>query len=279
MRFPLLMLLLAASPLSAQDFQLHLYALKDGLPTGHVAVTPASGYNNQPAFTADGEGLLFSSDRAGGQMEIFHYALADGTLTNLTNTPDESEFSPQPSGTEGAISYVVEQGVPHQSVWVQAPGQPRQRAINSLIPAGYYAQRPGQGTLLWARYGYHLYFEPWGERADEGHLVSANVGRSLHPIPHSQAFSFLHKRVDGSWVITAFEPDSGALRPLVAVDRRSEDYAWHPDGQSLWMGRGSELWRWSVAGQWQKVADLGVGTLGRLALSPDGRHLAVVSTP
>ncbi|MBY6188499.1 hypothetical protein KUV89_17940 [Marinobacter hydrocarbonoclasticus] len=269
---------LLVSPALAMDTQLHLFALEDGQPARHKAVTGAQGYNNQPAFTADGRGLLFSSDRAGGQMDIFQYDVASGAIRNLTNSPEESEFSPQPGEAPGTITYVVEQGVPHQSVWQKMEGKSRERAVNSYIPAGYYAQRAGQGTLLWARYGYHLYFEPWGEQADERHFVSASVGRSLHAIPGSQEFSFLHKQVDGDWVIKGFHPDSGAIRPITAVDKVSEDYAWDKAGR-IWMGRGNTLWRWDAEKQWQPVADLadyGVTTIGRLAISPDGKHLAVV---
>lgn len=275
--FSLLPLLLSG-PARSQDFQLHLFTLEQGVPGSHTAVSDKRGYNNQPAFTADSSGLLFSSDRAGGQMDLFRFDIDTGALTNLTNTPDESEFSPQPGQTPDEITYVVEQGVPHQSVWRQRAGQPRQRAVNSYIPAGYYAQRHGQGTLLWARYGYHLYYEPWGEQADERHFVSAGVGRSLHAIPGTDAFSFVHKQVDGVWVIKRFDPATGAIRPITAITASSEDYAWDQQGQ-IWMGRGSELWRWDEAKQWQPMADLaddGVNTIGRLAISPDGRYLAVV---
>ncbi|MBY6226229.1 TolB family protein [Ferrimonas balearica] len=273
-----LLVTLSTLPLMAGATQLHLFSLKDGKITSHQTVTDAGGYNNQPAFTADSQGLLFSSDRAGGQMDIFHFDIAKTTLSNLTNTPEQSEFSPQPGQHGDEITYVVEQGVPHQSVWRQRLGQQPERAVNSYIPAGYYAQRYGQGTLLWARYGYHLYFEPWGEQADERHFVSASVGRSLHPIPNSAEFSFLHKQVDGDWVIKGFHPDSGAIRPITAIDKASEDYSWDQQGR-IWMGNGSELRRWDAEGQWQSVADLsehGVTTIGRLAVSPDGRYLAIV---
>lgn len=274
---PLISLLMAGTAW-AQDYQLHLLTLEQDKPTSHTAVSDKRGYNNQPAFTADSKALLFSSDRAGGQMDIFRFDLASGATTNLTNTPSESEFSPQPGQAADEITYVVEQGVPHQSVWRQQDGQARQRAVNSYIPAGYYAQRHGQGTLLWARYGYHLYFEPWGEQADERHFVSASVGRSLHAIPGSDEFSFLHKQVDGDWVIKGYHPVTGAIRPITNIDKASEDYTWDQQGR-IWMGNGSELWRWDSENQWQPIADLasfGVGTIGRLAISPDGRHLAVV---
>ncbi|MFQ5767561.1 MAG: M20/M25/M40 family metallo-hydrolase, partial [Acidobacteriota bacterium] len=59
-----------------------------------------------------------------------------------------------------------------------------------------------------------------------------------------------------------------------------EDYAWAPDG-SVWMGDDSRLYRWRPGEpDWRQVADLdadGIFGITRLAFSPDGRKLALVS--
>lgn len=243
-----------------------------------IKVSDHKGYNNQPAFSHDSQYLLFSSNRSMEQMDIYRHKLGETGLTNLTNTPTENEFSPQ-SPKAGMITYVVQEGVPHQSVWQKNLGEPRRRGINSMIPAGYYAQKTEVGTLIWARYGYNLYFEPQGDAADERHFVQANVGRSLHVIPNRNQFSFVHKQVDGTWAIKAFDPAEKTMKSLIAINPISEDYTWHPNG-SIFAGRGSELVRWQPGEKdWSVVADLapfGVNNIGRLAISPDGKHLALV---
>ena len=58
--------------------------------------------------------------------------------------------------------------------------------------------------------------------------------------------------------------------------------AWAPDG-SIVMMEGTVLHRWAPDAEgWQKVADLGVQGLAsatRVAVSPDGKKLAVVGVP
>jgi Tol biopolymer transport system component len=67
-------------------------------------VTDGAGYDSQPSFTANWRALLFSSDRAGATTDVFRWDLEDGALVNLTLTPDENEFSPQPWARTGSPS-------------------------------------------------------------------------------------------------------------------------------------------------------------------------------
>lgn len=260
-------------------------------------LTDRSGYDNQPSFTLDSSSILFASDRGGLHNDIYQYqfirdGVATATITQLTDTPKESEYSPQPAAN--GIRYVVEQGVPHQSVWIEKAGSPRQRAINSMIPSGYYARHPSLGTLIWARYAYSLYFEPLGAQADERHFVVANAGRSIHAIPNEKAFSYLHKQPDGDRVIKRFAPISGSHTPLISIGNGSEDYGWSSNGW-IFNIEENQLRAWPVSSktdhtdqtlqwqstQWQAVTQLEPPTLAhhsasRIAISPDNRHIAIV---
>ncbi|MGI2258914.1 TolB family protein [Shewanella sp. GXUN23E] len=288
---PALFVCLLAPVAQADGLDIFLYPLsfadnqwQVGTP---IPLTDRPGYDSQPAFTADSKALLFSSDRSGRYTDIYQIDLADKRVSQLTRTPDEGEFSPTPlPGTDG-IRYVVEQGIPHQSVWQQQAQQPRSRAINSYIPTGYYASHPQLGTLLWARYGYNLYFEPTGEQADEGHFVAAGVGRSLHAIPNAPAFSFIHKRHDGQLWVTRFEPHSGSQSQVIALSPGSEDISWSSNG---WIfhtaAQGLMAYKYNPdiptgLRQWQQIMPLNAPADGyqapnRLAISPDDRWLAIV---
>src|SRR5262245_5968341 len=59
-------------------------------PARPLAAHP--GYDNQPFFTPDGQAVLFTSERAADQTEIFRFDLASGAVTRLTDT-GESEYS------------------------------------------------------------------------------------------------------------------------------------------------------------------------------------------
>jgi len=284
-------------------YPLHFDAINASWQLGEAkAVTDRDGYDNQPAFTPDSQAILLSSDRGGTHQDIYQYWINDKhqdddgkvalQLTQITDTKGESEYSPQP--TPNGTRYVVEQGVPHQSVWIEETGTARKRAINSMIPSGYYAHHPEVGTLIWARYAYSLYFEPLGEVADERHFVVANAGRSIHAIPNEQAFSYLHKQPDGERVIKRFAPGSGSHTPLISVGRGSEDYGWSGNGwifnieanqlrawpSSSKTTNTDQTLRWQSA-LWQTVSKLAPPTQthhspSRIAISPDNRHLAIV---
>ncbi|ABV85909.1 TolB family protein [Shewanella pealeana] len=287
-------LLFIPSSIQAAGFDIWIYSLdyddtSQQWSLGEAkAVTERDGYDNQPSFSPDSQNLLFTSDRIDAQNDIYQYRLTDGTLSQLTFTPKQSEYSPQAftNGTDSyQLKYVVEQGVPHQSVWQQTSNSPRKRAINSYIPTGYFASDERLGTLIWARYAYSLYFEPKGETADERHFVVENVGRSIHAIPNDQAFSYLHKQLDGDRVIKRFSPQDNSHSLLITLaSSASEDYAWSQNNWLLNIDSGY-LRGWNSASKqqadWQILSPIPAPSehylnASRIAVSPDSKHLAVV---
>ncbi|MGS0675716.1 TolB family protein [Shewanella sp. 125m-1] len=295
-------LLLVPSSAFAAGFDIWIYKLnyQDNQQGWTVSegrpVTARDGYDNQPSFTPDSSQLFFTSDRQAAPSEgpqasarhndIYQFQIADNRITQLTFTPEQSEFSPQAFKTaaeNNQVNYVVEQGVPHQSVWQQTGSTPRQRAINSLIPAGYYAIKQDLGTLIWARYAYSLYFEPNGETADERHFVVANVGRSIHAIPNDEAFSYLHKQLDGDRVIKRFSPKDNSHTQLIPLSNTaSEDYAWSQNNWLFNIDNGQLVaWDKSSNKSWQLISPIPQPnadylSASRIAISPDNQHLAIV---
>lgn len=283
MRILLTAITLIPTSLLAQGFDIYLfditrdYALVEQL-------TDREGYDNQPAFTQDSRSLLFSSDRAGDQTDLFRYRIEDAELTNLTNTPDENEFSPQSYGND-RFSYVLQEGNPYQHVWHRAfGGGEAERLLTSYVPVGYYT-RNEKGVLFWGRYAYSLFFEPAGvdvgPGAGESLYVINQAGRSIHAVPGSDDFSFVHKQSDWSWVIKRFAPDSRAITPLATISSDNEDYCWHPDGFMI-TADGARLLAFEpgVDDQWRDLVELaapGFNKGGRCAVSPDGQYLALVN--
>jgi hypothetical protein len=275
--------LLVPSLVQAQGTDIYLFDI-EGDYALVARVTDREGYDSQPAFTADSRALLFSSDREGGQIDLFRYDLESGGTSNLTRTPDTNEFSPQPSGAD-RFSYVLQEGNPYQNVWSQGwDGSDPRRVLTSFIPVGYYA-RNDAGVLIWARYAMSLFFEPAGAEVGPGageslYLIS-QAGISIHAIPGTDAFSFVHKQSDWTWMVKTFEPATKAITPLVAISNANENYCWTPGGVML-TAEGTRILRFrpGVDEAWQPEArlrapELGAG--GRCAVSPDGRYLALVS--
>ncbi len=110
-------------------------------------------------------------------------------------------------------------------------------------------------------------------------VIAESPGRSIHRIPGTSDISFVRKVSDDEWWIERLDPDSGETTRIVETLSGREDYAWTPEGEIL-MGDGAALHLWTEAGGWMTVADLagqGLDGITRLAVSPDGRTIAIVA--
>jgi Tol biopolymer transport system component len=257
-----------------------------------INITDRPGYDNQPSFTPDGTGILFTrsvpsaSPSAQAQTDVYFYDFTSrsSAATLVTNT-SESEYSPTitPDG-EGISVIRVEPGpatLPGQQgiqrLWrFTRDGKNPTLILRDVQPVGYHAWGP-DGLLALYVLGKPNTLQVADTRTGRARAVAQNIGRSLHRIPGRDTISVLH--IEGD-VRTIKELDLKArtLRPIVKAIASSEgDYAWTPDGAIL-MSNGNELMRWT-GGEWERFADLaahGLTGASRLAVSPDGRWLALV---
>ncbi len=250
-----------------------------------VNITNRQGYDNQPSFTPDGKGILFTRSD-GKQTDIYLYDLTSRSseATRITNTP-ESEYSPTVTPDGLAISVIrVEAGAPaslepdaRQRLWrFSRDGQNPTLVIENVKPVGYHAWG-SDGLLALFVLGTPNTLQVADSRTGEVRIVTQNIGRSLHRIPGRDTVSVLHIEGDVR-TIKELDLKTRTLKPIVrAIDSPDRDYAWTPDGAIL-MSSGKELMRWS-GGEWTRIADLaalGVAGASRLAISPDAKWLALV---
>jgi Tol biopolymer transport system component len=248
-------------------------------------ISDRDGYDNQPSFTLDSSSVLFSSDRVGGQTDIFKYDIQTGQTHNLTDTPDKNEYSAQPRSHE-RFNYILQEGAPYQNLWHTSYEKgASERVLTSYVPAAYYAINE-KGVLFWGRYAFSLFFEPAGvdvgPAIGESLFVMDKAGRSIHSIPNSTSFSVVHKQMNGNWVVKSFDPDTKAMTPMVSIGADNEDYCWTPEGKML-RANGSTLTTYNPKTEagWETVTELVGGQFvkgGRCSVSSDGRYLAIVNT-
>ena len=285
-----LVLFLAPAALPAQAPESDIFLLPLRVEAGRVVlgeavnVTARPGYDNQPAFTPDGRGLLYASERD-GQTDIFRYDVRDRTTRRLTETP-ESEYSPTLTPDGRALSVVRVEADSTQRLWRMPLGgrdQPRP-VLPDVKPVGYYAWSERNMLALFVLGGggapNTLQVARVGRAATD--TILTGIGRSLHAVPGGTSVSFVHAAAVPR-AIMQLDPATGSLRRLAVPLEGSDDFAWL-DRTTLLMARGTELHQLRVGegAEWVRVADLassGVGTLSRLAVSPRGDWLAVVSSP
>jgi hypothetical protein len=291
---PLAPLAFAADAPPDSDIWLADLDLAHGRVTGAHAVTTRPGYDNQPAFLPDGSALLYVAD-VDGPTDVFRYTLATGATTRVTTTL-EAEFSPTPLA-DGSGFTVIRVGAPAAGVEPYTESQQLWRydysgkAVASVLPA---VHRVGYHGWVDAGHVALVIVGPGGEAPnalvladttkgtvtplapDAGRSLAASGGRVL----------FVDKHDAKRWVVASVGAGDAAPTEIVvtppnapgeADDARSEDFRLLPDG-SLLMAHGRRLLRWKAGGTWEVLAELPevAGAIKRLAVSPDGTHLAFV---
>lgn len=266
-------------------------------------LTRREGYDNQPAFLPDGSALLYTSIRD-GQAEIYRLDLSSAESRPITQTADTSEYSPTPIEGGKAISVVRVEPDGKQRLWrfpLDGEGEPT-LLLPEVEPVGYHAWEGEKELVLF------VLGEPNTlQRVALGgtpRVMAHNIGRALHRIPGKEAaFSFVDKgkapaegpastadsaekdtekdTEPAEWWIKRLDVASGEITPLIATLPGREDLTWDGQGRA-WMAEGSVLYRWCpfCGKRWKRVADLGphgLGEITRLAISPDGKSLAVVA--
>jgi Tol biopolymer transport system component len=270
----------AAAPSASDIFIIevgsHNGQLKFGAPK---KITDVVGYNNQPFFLPDGQGILYTSIRD-KQADIYHYDIHSGATTQITNTP-ESEYSPtlMPDGKSISVIRVEADGTQRLWRFPLAGGTPS-LILEKLKPIGYQLWIDDH-TLLLFILGKPNTLQIVDTRTEKAETIAENPGRILRRIPHQNKFSFVHKISDKEWVIKAFDLRTRTSASLIDTLPGVEDYAWMPTGLLL-MAKDSKLFSViPLTGKaWSEVADFsnaGLKNITRIAVSAKGDRIAVVA--
>lgn len=244
-------------------------------------ITQRYGYDNQPFFLPNGSGILYTSIR-NSQADIYKFEIATKTTTVMTQTP-ESEYSPTPT-PDGKYFSVVRVELDTsliQRLWkFPFDGSEPVLVLKDINPVGYHAWGD-ENTLGLFVLGNPPTFQLADVRTGKSKVMAERIGRSIHKIPGQHAISFVAKVSENEWWINKLNLDTQEISQLAKTLPGSEDYAWLPDS-GIVMGKESKLYRWQSKSpsEWQLLADFGehgLKGITRLAVSPNGKYLAIVS--
>jgi len=271
--------------LPGTDISLSNLVWIDGLPriADRTVVTRQGLYDNQPAFDENG-GFYFTTETDGSQTDIHYVDAATGMARAITNTIDESEYSPRPSPDGLSVTYIH-----------QAPGGYGGQVYRHMLdgsstgpvhdygPAGYYALNADQSQML-----LFALTDPFTLRWVDLDLgveeeVTTGLGRALYSAPDGQSAYFTLEHPEGGFIINQFSFDDSSTSPVFRLPGESEDYAvfLNPDGALAWLSvNDGTLFYRADHDSWQEVGDLtamGLSEISRLAVSPDALRLAIVA--
>jgi hypothetical protein len=267
---------LHSAPLSSEGEALTLG------PASDLASEP--GYDNQPFFLADGSAILFTSERAGDQTEIFRLDLTSNEVRRLTDTP-EAEYSPTPLPS-GGFSTVRVEADGTQRLWrFDDDGANPRLLVPTLAPVGYHAWSDRDHP---ERFVAFVLGEPNTLQRVDGfdrpaQVVAKEIGRALHAVPGRAAWSFVAPLEGHAAPWVQWLPfDGGAVEPFAPVyaEPGDHDLTWTNQG-ALLMTDGVRIAAWSPASSsWRVLRDFaaeGIEGITRMAVSPSGDRLVFVA--
>lgn len=268
----------ATPPPATEIYLAPIRLMPDGPQMGPArnATDNPGAYDNQPAFGPDGRTMLFTSVRGGGATDIYFLELQTRQIRQFTTTP-EGEYSPTVTPDEGGVSVIRVEKDGTQRLWrFEEGGKAPVLIAPGVKPVGYHAWID-EGHVAVFVLGKPATLQVVDLKSGRAEVMASDIGRALARRPQADTISFVHHEGD-RWMVKEYDPATRAIRPLVpALEGSSDrDAAWGPDG-TLFMTRGEEVHWWRPGRDgWTLLGTPGVGALSRLAVSRDGRWMALV---
>ena len=276
--------LVAAAPLMAQVSTTEIYLIdiikKDkkityGTP---INITKHEGYDNQPEFSPDGSKILYVSMPDTTQSDIYEYSIADSTTKRMTETI-ESEYSPKYAPNEKTIG-IVQVDADKGQRFYNFTGNPEELydLTQGMDSVGYYTWL-NDTTVAFAclNNGMELYIYELNN--SQYVVLEKNIGRCLLREPLLGDLIFTRKSGDNVTLVK-YEMATGESTTYCEGLPGVEDYVFNRDGKLL-ASKDGKLFGCSPDGdkKWVELADFSktIGNFYRIAVSPDGKRIAVVS--
>ncbi|WP_417468768.1 TolB family protein [Maricaulis sp.] len=268
-----------------------------GAPMGGV-IRP--GYDNQPAFTPDGSGLLYTAGDDSGETDIWRLDLATGATVPVTRTADESEYSPRVPPGEAALAYIYQPpgGYAGNAYLADADNSDR-RPAEQLAPVGYYLFSGDMRHVVTFALGETTNTLQLIDRTadpEAPQFVADNPGRAMARNLVGDGAWVTLTRPDGGTAVHRLDFATGTLRDGFALPSDSMDFAritspisgmfafdgfFSAAGGTLYYGTVSaDFAAASLSPAWTEIADLtalGLAEVNRIAVSPGADRIAFVA--
>ena len=238
-----------------------------------INISQNPGYDNQPSFW-DNDHLLYTRTRT-GQTDIVRYNLNSKKTEWLCDTPQGSEYSPLRIPESEAFSAIRLDTTGLQRLY-RYTHDGKDELLFSPLKIGYQHWVSATTLLCTVLVDDHMNLM-LVQPNSSAKLITEKVGRSLHRIPKTAQFSFIQQK-EGKSILSSFDLITQNIEPLLTLPERVQDVAWLASG-ILIFAQGNTIFEWdpttsSGVQVWKKLR--GINNISRLALSPNGKLLALV---
>lgn len=270
--------------LAQQDtevFLVDILANETGMVLGSpVNISNNEGYDNQPSFL-DNNNILFSSTR-NGQTDIALYTINKDSKTWISNTPDGSEYSPLKIPGKEAVSAIRLDADGLQRLYQYDLGTGKSEELIKDLKVGYHVWYNDHIIVCTVLIENRMDLVIANLKEGTNSTVARNVGRSLHKIPNTNLISFISK-ADKTFDIKSLDPISEVTKSINKIWNGRDDIAWLSEHTILATTEkaieqvpadSTEIWR-----LFHQFEPLELYNMSRMAVSPDGKKLALVAVP
>lgn len=252
------------------------------MPNTAKPLTNRPEYDNQPSFINDSE-LVFSAADEKGNHDIILYSFRTNRFTNLTKTPDRSEYSPSLTECGSYFSAIVVEPNGTQRLWLYpVTGEAPELLYEDIFPVGYYDWLEGKAAFFLLGDPNSLIYVRGKGKVD---TLDTDIGRTVKRRPSTDEISYLNRKI-------AVENQEGKAFEMASVDLKtgekksygmalpnSQDFIWI-DKNHLLMAKGNEVFLKHIwDSDWQSIGKIESSShqgISRMAYSPEVDKLVLV---
>lgn len=242
-----------------------------------INVSQDAGYDNQPFFI-DNQQLIFAGTN-GDQTDIATYRLDTATKEFVQPPTPGGEYSPQgiPGGNDIAAVRLDPDG--KQRLYrYSSPDYDKSTEWIPELQVAYYAFHSDSLILATVLSGSSLDLVLANNKNGQVDTLLTKAGRSIHKVPDSDAMSYTAVNEQGNYDIYQLDIETQESYFVAQLPVGIQDHIWLSDSLLL-LGSRSTLYTYDLfgGGSWEVYLDLskyGIAQISRLAISPDGKHLA-----
>lgn len=237
------------------------------------------GYDNQPSFISN-ESLVFAGNN-NGQTDISEYNLTSKLQKWVNSKTEGGEYSPQkfPSNNDVAAVRLDKDGLQRLYRYDAKTGNSTE--IIKGLQVAYFAFYNDKKMLATVLNGDKLDLIMIDLPSKSVDTMFYNAGRSLQKVPNTSSMSYSIVNEEKNLDLYILDMNSLESFFVCELPIGIQDYVWINDTQIL-VGSGSRLYMYDTLGEseWNRVASIdeyGIKSISRMAISPDGKKLAVVA--
>lgn len=283
--FPLLLLLIGYFAIAQENTEVYLMdiaSVYSGLEVYNFKnISNNSEYDNQPSFI-DNNTVVFAGNNI-NQTDISVYNISSEEKTFFNSPTEGGEYSPMPIPGSENIAAVRLDPDGKQRLYVYDKKDKNTEAIPNLQVA-YYAFKDKNILLASVLSLDGLDLIVANLQTQKVDTLKYNAGRSIHKVPNTKrtmSYTFLNSA--GNYDIYQFDMETLQSFFVAELPIGIQDHIWLSESKLL-IGSGNKLFLYDLfgPGKWKEVANLSeynITNITRLAVSPNGKKLALVAVP